>query len=106
MRDYAAGRGMAVVKEFVDVETAKQARRAQFGLMIDYLKSHRDARSVLVEKTDRLHRNLKDWVTINELGIGIHFVKANRGSAEEVGANSAKRPDWWARQNSNLTRNL
>ena len=34
-------------------------------------------RTVLVEKTDRLYRNLKDWVTIDELGLEIHFVKEN-----------------------------
>jgi hypothetical protein len=30
-----------------------------------------------VEKTDRLYRNIKDWVTIDELGIEVHFVKEN-----------------------------
>lgn len=31
----------------------------------------------MVEKTDRLYRNLKDWVTVDELGVEIHFVKEN-----------------------------
>jgi len=31
----------------------------------------------LVEKTDRLYLNIKDWVTIDELGIEVHFVKEN-----------------------------
>jgi DNA invertase Pin-like site-specific DNA recombinase len=31
--------------------------------------------TLLVEKTDRLYRNIKDWVTIDELGIEVHFVK-------------------------------
>jgi hypothetical protein len=30
---------------------------------------------LLVEKTDRLYRNLKDWVTLDELDVDIHFVK-------------------------------
>ncbi len=30
---------------------------------------------LLVEKTDRLYRNLKDWVTIDELEVEIHFPK-------------------------------
>jgi hypothetical protein len=34
-------------------------------------------RILLVEKTDRLYRNIKDWVTIDELGIEVHFVKEN-----------------------------
>ncbi len=32
-------------------------------------------RTVLVEKTDRLYRNLKDWVTLDELDIEIHLIK-------------------------------
>jgi len=32
-------------------------------------------RILLVEKTDRLYRNIKDWVTIDELGVEVHFVK-------------------------------
>ena len=32
---------------------------------------------LLVEKTDRLYRNLKDWVTLDELDLEIHFVKEN-----------------------------
>jgi DNA invertase Pin-like site-specific DNA recombinase len=31
----------------------------------------------LVEKTDRLYRNLKDWVTIDGLDVEVHFVKEN-----------------------------
>jgi DNA invertase Pin-like site-specific DNA recombinase len=42
------------------VETAKQTGRAAFGEMISYLKSHPPVRVLLVEKTDRLYRNLKD----------------------------------------------
>ncbi len=30
---------------------------------------------LLVEKTDRLYRNLKDWVTVDELDVEIHFPK-------------------------------
>jgi site-specific DNA recombinase len=31
----------------------------------------------MAEKTDRLYRNLKDWVTLDELELEIHFVKEN-----------------------------
>ena len=34
-------------------------------------------RVLLVEKTDRLYRNLKDYVTVDELDLEIHFVKEN-----------------------------
>ena len=56
LRDYAAGKGFAVVEEFTDVETAKESGRANFGQMLSYLKKHRGmCRTILVEKTDRLH---------------------------------------------------
>jgi hypothetical protein len=28
-----------------------------------------------VKKTDRLYRNLKDWVTLDEVDVGMHFPK-------------------------------
>jgi hypothetical protein len=36
-----------------------------------------EASIILVEKTDRLYRNLKDWVTLDELDLEIHFAKEN-----------------------------
>src|SRR4051794_5722200 len=66
LADYALANGLAVVREYVDVETAKQTGRAAFGEMVTYLKAHPTVRVLLVEKTDRLYRNLKDWVTIDE----------------------------------------
>ena len=77
LRDYALAEGIRVVEEYVDVETAKQAGRSSFGEMVDYLHQHPEARIILVEKTDRLYRNLKDWVTLDELDLEIHFVKEN-----------------------------
>ena len=59
------------------METAKQTGRAAFGEMVAYLKAHPAVRVMLVEKTDRLYRNLKDWVTVDELEVEIHFLKEN-----------------------------
>ena len=36
---------------------------------------HPGIRTLLVEKTDRLYRNLEDWVLLDELNIEIHLVK-------------------------------
>src|SRR5262245_34372958 len=74
-RDYAAANGFTIVQEYVDVETAKQSGRAAFGEMIAHLKAHPSVRVMVVEKTDRLYRNLKDWVTVDELEVEIHFPK-------------------------------
>ena len=75
LKEYAAANGFAVTQEYVDVETAKQTGRAAFGEMVAYLKAHLSVRVMLVEKTDRLYRNLKDWVTVDELDVEMHFPK-------------------------------
>ena len=76
LNGYADDRGLTVVKEFVDVETAKRAGRTSFTKMLAWLKKNRaTCRTILVEKTDRLYRNLKDWVVLDELDLEIHLVK-------------------------------
>lgn len=76
LRDYARDHQMTVVEEFVDVETAKRSGRTGFGQMLKLLRrSRNDSPVILVEKTDRLYRTLKDWVTLDELDVDIHFVK-------------------------------
>lgn len=74
LHEYAAAKGISIAQEFVDVETAKATGRTGFNRMLDYVKKH-GVRNILVEKTDRLYRNIKDWATLDELGINIHFVK-------------------------------
>ena len=76
LREYALEKGFVIPREFIDVETAKQSGRAAFAEMLAYLKKHA-CRTILVEKTDRLYRNLKDWSTLDELGVNIHLVKEN-----------------------------
>ena len=77
VRDYATTHGLTVVRKFEDVETAKHTGRPGFGEMLTFLKRTSKCRVVLVEKTDRLYRNLKDWVTLDELNLEIHFMKEN-----------------------------
>src|ERR1700674_2398417 len=75
LQGYAASHGFVVAQEYVDIETAKQSGRTNFEQMVRYLKAHPTTRLILVEKTDRLYRNLKDWVTLDDLDIEIHLVK-------------------------------
>src|SRR3954454_15127678 len=75
LKEYAAANGFTVAGEYLDIETAKQAGRAAFDAMVAYLKAHPSIRVMLVEKTDRLYRNLKDWVTVDELNVEIHLPK-------------------------------
>src|ERR1700749_688803 len=75
MAGYASSNGLVIAKGFVDVETAKLTGRTNFNEMIQHLKKHPGIRAILVEKTDRLYRNLKDWVTLDEFDVEIHLVK-------------------------------
>ena len=76
LRDYAIKNNLNIVEEFVEAETAKKAGRTKLNNILNYLKRHKYVKIILVEKTDRLYRNLKDYVLIDEIeDIAIHFVK-------------------------------
>jgi DNA invertase Pin-like site-specific DNA recombinase len=75
LRQYAREQRLIIAREFIDVETAKQAGRGGFGEMLAFLRAEPSCRTILVEKTDRLYRNIKDWTTVDELDLAIHFVK-------------------------------
>ena len=77
LRGYAAENGFEIQQEFIDIETAKETGRTNFGKMLEHLKHDPSCEAILVEKTDRLYRNIKDWVTLDEFDIEIHFVKEN-----------------------------
>src|SRR5229473_3153633 len=77
LRTYALEHRLTIARKFVDVETAKQAGRGGFGEMLAFLKANPSCRTILVEKTDRLYRNFKDYVTVEDLNVAIHFVKEN-----------------------------
>lgn len=81
LNDYALKNGYKVVKEFVDVETAKRAGRENFNLMVEFLKKNTDAKAILCEKTDRLSRNFRDIATLDDLvnqqNLSIILVKEN-----------------------------
>ena len=84
LRGYAAEQHLTVVQEFMDVETAKRAGRTGFTAMVDFFKKQTKSKTpehscliLLVEKTDRLYRNIRDWITLDDLELEIHFVKEN-----------------------------
>jgi site-specific DNA recombinase len=75
LREYAARHGYEIVKAWEDVETAKTSGRTQFSEMMKWFRRNRSCRILLVEKTDRLYRNLRDAVTLEDLDIETHLVK-------------------------------
>jgi len=89
LREYAERNGFQIAKAFEDVETAKASGRTQFNEMVTWFKRNRSCRVLLVEKTDRLYRNFRDAVTLEDLDIEIHFVK--EGSAVSKDSRSQTR---------------
>ena len=77
LHEYANKNNIEVVKEFTEAETAKQAGRHQFAEMLKFLKKSKDANAILVEKTDRLYRNFRDYVDVDDSKFEIHLVKEN-----------------------------
>jgi site-specific DNA recombinase len=47
-------------------------------------KQHRECRVVLVEKTDRLYRNFRDAVSLEDLDLEIHLVKESQIISREA----------------------
>jgi site-specific DNA recombinase len=82
LNEYARVRGFKIEREFVDVESAKNPGRKEFGAMLRLLQTHPECRTVLVEKTDRLYRNRTDSIAIEQLGetrnVEVHLVKEGR----------------------------
>jgi DNA invertase Pin-like site-specific DNA recombinase len=78
-RNYSVSNAFNIVKEFTFSESAKQQGRKHFNAMLDYLRQHTEIRIVIVEKMDRLCRNLNDFVLVEslveELGLEVHLVK-------------------------------
>ncbi len=76
LRNYAKQQSMIILQEYIDVESASVGGRTGFGQMLAFLKkSGSRCRTILVEKTDRLYRNIADYGTVDGFGVTIHFVK-------------------------------
>ena len=89
LRDYATNKGFVIAQEFTDVETAKASGRTNFNEMLLYLRKHKTVcRTILVEKTDRLYRNIKDYATVDEFDVevreGTKFIGAYPASGYSV----------------------
>ena len=86
LREYADRNGFQITRAFEDVETAKASGRTQFNGIVSWFKRNRSCRVLLVEKTDRLYRNFRDAVTLEDLDIEIHFVKEGSAISKDSGS--------------------
>src|SRR5271167_3453877 len=86
LAEYARSRGFEIVREFIDIESAKNPGRKEFCNMLRLLEAG-SVRIVLVEKTDRLYRNRADALSFEELiekrGVEVHLVKESRVIGKE-----------------------
>lgn len=79
MRKYAKEHNLEIVKEYAIGETGgRDKERKQFDEMIKFLRENSDVNDVIAFRIDRITRNYKDAVVMDELriceGIRIHFV--------------------------------
>jgi len=78
LRDYAEQNEIQIIKEFIFSESADQKIRNKFNEMITFLKNSSDVIAVIAYRVDRITRNYRDAVLIDELRINhkkeIHFV--------------------------------
>ncbi len=81
LHEYATKHQFKVVQVFTDVETAKKAGRAQFSAMLKFIKENTSVGQIIVEKTDRLLRNIPDYALLDTLlitsNLKIHLIKEN-----------------------------
>ncbi len=74
IRAFCAAQGLTPVAEFIEAESAGKAGRSKFGEMVAYFSDHADVRVVVAHKLDRLYRNFKDQITLEELGVKARYV--------------------------------
>ncbi len=87
LNEFAKSKRYVIVESFEDDETAGKTGRAGFLKMVSFLKSPtgKHIKTILVEKTDRMYRNFRDYIDIEDLGADIILVKEN----EVVGPNAS-----------------
>lgn len=89
LNEYAIKNNLHIVKCFEESESAKSAGRTQFKTMLDYLKTNKEIKTVLVEKTDRLYRNNTDYSNLDpeKSDLQIHLVKEGAILSKESTSN-------------------
>ncbi|OGS07818.1 MAG: hypothetical protein A2270_01100 [Elusimicrobia bacterium RIFOXYA12_FULL_51_18] len=79
LRQYALEKGLSIVKEFVESESAKVKGRPIFNEMVSFIKRQKQVKTILCEKTDRLYRNFTDHVALDIDQQGLTVILAKEG---------------------------
>ena len=93
LKEYADKNNITIIKVYKEAESAKEAGRKSFNEMVKFLREEQSnkkedkCRTILVEKEDRLTRNFRDIVTLDELDLDIYFVKENNCISKSSSSN-------------------
>jgi len=80
LHEYATRRGLLIVEQFIDIESAKEPGRTKFTEMMTRLQKDPRIAGVISHKVDRLLRNFKDYALVDDLmsaGVDFQFVTGN-----------------------------
>lgn len=81
LEEYSLKHGLTIIEKFTEAETAKKSGREAFSKMLELLQNSKEPIALLVEKTDRLTRNFKDFIHIDDLisagKLEVHLLKEN-----------------------------
>jgi site-specific DNA recombinase len=75
LHESAAKYGLEIIRQLIEVESAKATGRKKLTEMVSFFMRNRSCQDLYVEMTDRLTRNPRDVVTIEDLDISVHLVK-------------------------------
>ncbi len=74
VRAFCELQGLSPVEEFIEAESAGKAGRKRFTEMVVFLSANTHIRVVVAHKLDRLYRNFRDQVTLEDLGVRARYV--------------------------------
>lgn len=78
IRAFCVAQSLSPVAEFIEAESAGKAGRTEFGKMCAFLTEHPSVKVVVAHKLDRLYRNFRDQITLEEdLGVRPRYVLAD-----------------------------
>ena len=64
---FAKERGLQIIKEFCEVQSAAKKGRKQFNLMLSEIKKSKNISGIIFHDVDRSARSMSDWARIKEL---------------------------------------
>ncbi len=80
LTEYARVNTLNLLDVYTDSETARSTGRTGFNRMLAYVSENIDCNIILVEQTDRLTRNMTDFLRldIEKTDLEVHFVRENK----------------------------